>query len=61
MPDAGEKYFVFELSGSGRKGIDIYAELELALAQDSHPRERASGQLSFAIPERTRRWRKKAT
>ena len=58
MPSPGEKYFMFNMKGCGKKGFDIYAMLERALAEDSHPAERDTGQLSFAISERTRRWRK---
>ena len=57
IPGERDKYFRFNLRGTGRKGFDILNALEQALIKDSHPDEQNSKQLKFIIPERTRRWR----
>lgn len=54
-----KKYIFFKLNGKGRKGFDIFADLEKALNDDSHPAERNTDQYRFNIPDRTRRWRQK--
>ena len=59
MAKEGEKYFIFNMRGKGRKGFDIYSKLESAFKRDLHPAERNSDQLCFNIPARTRRWRRK--
>ena len=58
IPGVKEKYFFFNLRGTGKKGFDIFEALETALAEDSHPEERDTDQLKFDIPERTQRWRR---
>lgn len=57
-PRFGDKYFIFNLSGAGKKSFDIFGKLEKAFYDNDHPAKRDATQLKFNIPERTRRFRK---
>ena len=59
IPGAGEKYLIYKLRGKGRKGFDIFSDLERTYESDKAPFDTA--QLRFSINERTRRHRLKKT
>ena len=58
-PKKGEKYFILNLRGCGRKGFDILSYIEKTFLKDCHPTKTNPDQLRFKnISKRTRRYRK---